>query len=101
MHKVNRTKSHVYRTALRMMHKSPVRGGGSFTADEIHYEALMSPSLPSTLSLSTVRKYLNEFVSAEFPAIERVKYGRSVLYRIKKIDFHAMPPLKHKETTHV
>jgi hypothetical protein len=94
MHKVNRTKSHVYRTALRMMHKSPVRGGGSFTADDIYYEAVMSPSLPSTLSLSTVRKYLNEFVSAEFPTIERVKYGRSVLYRIKKIDISSIPPLK-------
>jgi len=94
---MNATKRHIYRVARRMMLKSSVRGGSAFGVDDIWYEAVMSPNLPGTLSHSTVRKYLNEFADAEFPTIERVKYGRSVLYRIKKIDFFAMPALKPQD----
>jgi hypothetical protein len=51
------------------------------TADGLHYDAVMSPDLPGTLSISTTRKYLNE-LSDEGLAIAE-SYGRSKLYRAR------------------
>lgn len=93
-HKINPTKRHVFKTLRRMLNHSPVRGGGAFTADEIYMEAVLSHDLPGTLSMSTVRKYLKEIVSSDMAIIEAVKYGRSVVYRYKKIDFFSLPSLK-------
>lgn len=63
----------------------------AFDADAIYMEAVMSPNLPSTLSLATTRKYLNEIVASETTIFEVRKFGRSKLYGYKKVDLSCLP----------